>query len=179
MLNNTPNQPSKFKTQNPVKINDNQTRFKTSKSRLSLCDYSGTHIYTCCAYMYIYNIYTYILVKGTITVARATTAAPDNDNKEEIFKNCAPFINSIRRINNTQVDDAHDIDVVIQMYNLIEYSDNYLKTSGILWQFYKDVPNVDNNGAIVDFTADSATNWFKIKQKITGKQGTMAQIKLK
>ena len=62
------------------------------------------------------------------------------------------------------------------MYNLIEYSDNYSKTSGILWQYCRDVPAVDANGAIVDFNADNATtNSFKIKEKITvqiGNNGT-------
>ena len=47
-----------------------------------------------------------------------------------------------------QVDYTNDIDIVMPMCNLIEYSDNYLKTSGALWQFYRNVPAVDNNGAI-------------------------------
>ena len=53
--------------------------------------------------------------------------------KKVIFKNCVPFTNCIGRINDTQKDDAHDIDIVILMYNLIEHSNKYLKTSGILW----------------------------------------------
>ena len=84
----------------------------------SLCDYSDA----------------YILVKGTITVNNTgTAAAPNNRNKKVIFKNCAPFTNCISEINNTQVDNAKDIDIVMLMYNLIEYSDNYSKTSGSLW----------------------------------------------
>ena len=76
----------------------------------SLCDYNDV----------------YILVKGTITVNNTrTAAAPNNRNKKAIFKNCAPFTNCICKINNTQVDDAKDIDTVMPMYNLIEYSDNY------------------------------------------------------
>ena len=46
-----------------------------------------------------------------------------------IFKNCAPFTNCISRINNTEIDDPHDIAVVLPMYNLMEYNDNYSKTS--------------------------------------------------
>ena len=82
----------------------------------------------------------YILVKGSITIQnRAAVGAANNvANKMAIFKNCASFTNCISRINNMQVDDVHDIDVVMSMYNLIEYSDNYSKTSGILWQFYRD-----------------------------------------
>ena len=58
--------------------------------------------------------------------------------KEIIFKNCAPFTDCISEINNTQVDNAKDLDVVMLMYNLIEYSDNYSKTRGSLWQYYRD-----------------------------------------
>ena len=65
----------------------------------------------------------------------------------------------ISRINNTDTDNAHDIDIVMPMYNLIEYSDNYSKTSGSLWQYYKDDPN--------DNIANSES--FKFKVKITGK----------
>ena len=80
----------------------------------SLCDYSDA----------------YILPKGTITVNN--TAAMDTDtniiSKKVIFKNCAPFINCISEANNKQIDNAKDIDIVMPMYSLIEYSDNYSKT---------------------------------------------------
>ena len=84
--------------------------------RSSLCDYSDA----------------YILVKGNITVKNtaAEGAAANNTNKKVIFKNCAPFTNCIIKINNTQIDNAEYIDIVMPMYNLIEYSDNYSKTSG-------------------------------------------------
>ena len=94
---------------------DNQIRFKTSMLRSSLCDYSDA----------------YILVKGTVTVTKETTAAPNNANKKAIFKNCEPFTSCISRINNTQVDDAQYLYVVMPMYNLVQYSDNYSKTCGI------------------------------------------------
>ena len=69
----------------------------------------------------------YILVKGTITVnnTAATGAAAYNTNKKVIFQKCAPFINCISQINNRQIDNAKDIDIVMPMYNLIEYSFNY------------------------------------------------------
>ena len=127
LLVNTSNQPSKFKTKNWVKIDDesprmynkdNQIRFKTSMLRSSLCDYSTA----------------YILAKGIITVVNTTAAASaaNNVDKKIIFKNSAPFTDCTRRINNKVVDNAHDIDVVRPMYKLIEYSDNYSKTSRIL-----------------------------------------------
>ena len=75
------------------------------------------------------------------------------------FKNCAPFTNCISEINNTQVDNAKDIDIIMPMYNLIEYSDNYVKTSGSLWQYFRDEPD--------DNLVDSEP--FKSKIKITGK----------
>ena len=110
LLGNTQNQPTKFRTKNWVEINDearetyntkSQIRFKTSMLRSGLCDYNNA----------------YILVKGNIIIAQETAAAPKNANKKVIFKNCAPFTSCISRINNTQI--------VMQMYNLIEYSDNY------------------------------------------------------
>ena len=87
-----------------------------------LCDYSDT----------------YIIVEGTITVADPNDA---NCNKELAFKNNAPFINCILKINNTLIDNAEYLDIVIPMYNLIEYSKNYSKTTGCLWNYYRDEPN--------------------------------------
>ena len=85
-----------------------------------------------------------------------------------IFKNCAPFTNCLSKINNTQIDDAEYIDIVMPMYNLIEYSDNYSKTSGSLWQYCKEIPAVNNDGDIVDFNGANATDSFNFKTKITG-----------
>ena len=111
----TSNQRSKFRTKNWVEINDesrgtynvnSQIKFKTTMFKSSLCDYSDA----------------YILVKGTITVnnTAAADAAVNNANKKVIFKNCAPFTNFISEINNTQIDNAKYIDIVMPMYNLIE-----------------------------------------------------------
>ena len=62
----------------------------------------------------------------------AADADANNTNEKVIFKNCAPFTDCISKINNTQIDNAKDIDIVIPIYNLIVYSDNYSKTSGSL-----------------------------------------------
>ena len=77
----------------------------------------------------------HIVVKGNITVnnTAAEGAAATNTNKKLKFKNGALFTNCISKINNTQIDDGECIDIVMPMYNLIEYSDNYSKTSGSLW----------------------------------------------
>ena len=60
-----------------------------------------------------------------------------------------PFTNCISKINNTQIDHAEYIDIVMPMYNLIEYSDNYLKTSGSLWQYFKEIPAIDDDGLLL------------------------------
>ena len=72
----------------------------------------------------------YILVKGTITVPNTAAAgtAVNSTNKKVIFKNCAPFTKCITKINNTQVDDAQKIDIIVPLCNLIEYSAAYSKT---------------------------------------------------
>ena len=81
----------------------------------------------------------------------AADAAANNTNKKVIFKNCAPFTNYISKINNTQIDNADYIDIVMPMYNLIEYSDNYSKESGSLLPYCKEIPAVNNAGNIVGF----------------------------
>ena len=94
----------------------------------------------------------YTLVKGTITFLNTGTAeALDNRNKKVIFKNCAPFTHCINEINYKEIDCAKDIDVVLMpIYDLIEYSDNYLKTLGSLWQYYRDEPFINHNWVIID-----------------------------
>ena len=129
MLDNTLNQPSKFRTKHWVEINDesrgaydtnSQIKCKTITLKSSLCDCNDK----------------YMLVSGYITVNNiaADNADLNNANKKVIFKDCAPFTNCINEINNTQVGSAKDIDIVMPMHNLIEYNDNYLKTSGSFWQ---------------------------------------------
>ena len=115
------------------------------KSRL--CDYSDACI----------------LVKGKITITgagdNAAARQADERDKGVSFKNCAPFTTGTSEINNTQIDKTKDIDIVMPMYNLVEFSDNYSKTSGSLWQYYRDEPN--------DNLEDCKS--FKSKIKITGK----------
>ena len=155
LLNNESDQPSKFRTRNWVEINDESRgnyangdiKFKTTMLISNLCGYADS----------------YILVNGTIAItgsgANADARQADEIDKRLTFKNSAPFTKCISRINNTDIDNTHDIDIVITMYNLIEYSDNYLKTSGNLRQYYKDDPNHN--------LTDSGS--FKSKVKITGK----------
>ena len=166
LIDDVSNQPPKFRIKNWVEINDesrgtynvnSQIKFKSTLLKSSLSDYSDA----------------YIIVKRTITVNNiaAEGGAANNTNKKVIFKNYAPFTNCISEINNTQEDNAKDVDIVMPMYNLIEYSDNYAKTSGSLWQYCLDMPALNNNNAIVDFTENNLTDSFNFKVKITGQTG--------
>ena len=104
----------------------------------------------------------YIVVKGNITVAKKTFTDDDIDvpnntaanvtatntannnafsEKKLVFKNNAPFINCISKINGVKIDNAEDLDVAMPMYNLLEYSKNYKKTTGSFWNYYRDEPN--------------------------------------
>ena len=128
-MDNESNQPSKFRTRNWVEINDesrgtytsNDIKFKTAMLRSNSFDYADA----------------YIFVNGTITITGAgddhASKRLDEQNKGVIFKNCAPFTKCLSKINNTDKDHAQDIDIVMPMYDLIEYCDNYSKTSGSLW----------------------------------------------
>ena len=166
LIDDASDQPSKFKANNWVEINDksrgtysvnSHIKFKTTMLKSSLCDYSDA----------------YILVKGTISVnnTAAADANANSTNKKVLFKNWAPFTNCISEINNTQVNNAKDIDIVMPMYNLVEYSDNYSETTGSFWQYYKDIPAVDNNNAIVNFAENNLTESFNFKVKFTGQTG--------
>ena len=130
-----------------------EIRIKTSMLRSDLCDFSDA----------------YIVAKGNITVTKKTFTADDIDapnntaanvnttntannnafgDKELVFKNNAPFINCISKINGVKIDNVEDLDIVMPMYNLLEYNKNYKKTTGSLWNYYRDKPSStigDNN----------------------------------
>ena len=110
-----------------------EIKFETTTQRSSLCDYSDA----------------YILVKGIVTIvgeapagtadnAKAAAIAADRTGKEICLKNCTPFTKCIPSINKQQVDDANDLDVVMPMYNLLEYSKNYQEASGSIWNFHRE-----------------------------------------
>ena len=113
----------------------------------SLCDYSDA----------------YILVSGSATIigAEADDNAKrlDKRNNGVIFKNCEQFSDCISEINSTQIDNAKELDAVMPMYNFIEYSNNYSKTSGRLWQYYRD----NQNDKIVNFES------LKFKINVAGR----------
>ena len=150
LLDNTTNQLTKFRTKNWVEINDDSCRTHNVNSQSGLCNYSDV----------------YILVSGTLTVPNTGIAANPNIRKIIVIKNYTPFTDCISEINNTQIDNAIYIDIIMSVYDLIEYSDKYSKTFGILWQYYRDDLFLNKNGDIADFPADNNNSAFlKLKQK--------------
>ena len=121
--------------------------------RSDLCDYSDA----------------YIVVKGDITLTKTNgRGIIDIRNRFLAFKNNAPFTNCISKINNVLIDNAEDLDVVMPMYNLLECSKNYRKTTGSLWNYYRDEPN---DFPANNYNANPITNSesFKYKSIITRK----------
>ena len=158
---NESEQLSKFVTREYVRVDslsdtykeNKLIRFKTPMLRSNLCDYSDA----------------YILVEGTIIV----TAPGDNNNANNIrdkrnrpliLKNNAPFVSCIARINGELIEDVDDLDIVMLMYNLLEYSKNYRKTIGSLYNYYRD--ELGGNANNHDNTVNSET--FGYKNKTTG-----------
>ena len=125
---------------------NSQIKFKATMLKSILCDYSDA----------------YIFVKGRITItgagADAASRQVDERNKGVIFTNFASFSDCVSKINNTQVDKAKYLNVVMAMYNLINYSDNYLKTFGSLMEYYRD----ESHNTLTNF------EFFKSIIKITG-----------
>ena len=155
----------KFVTREYVRVNslsntyneNKSIRFKTPMLRSNLCDYSDA----------------YLLVKGTITVTapgvnNVANNIRDKRNRPVILKNNAPFVSCITRINGELIEDADDLDIVIPMYNLLEYSKNYRKTMGSLYSYYRDELSNDAEDNNFDNIKVVNSNTFKYKNKITG-----------
>ena len=138
--------------------NENKSiRFKTPMWRSSLCNYSDA----------------YILVKGTITVMapganNGGNNIRDKRNRPVILKNNAPFVSCITRINGELIEDADDLDIVMPMYNLLEYSKNYRKTIRSLYNYYRDELSNDAADDNFDNIKVVNSNTFKYKNKIIG-----------
>ena len=158
---------SKFVTREYVRVNSllntynelKSIRFKTPMLRSNLCDYSDA----------------YILVKGTITVTAPgvnnnANNIRDKRNRPLILKNNAPFFSCITRINGELIEDANDLDIVKPMYNLLEYSKNYRKTIGSLYNYYRDELNDDAD-------VDAGVDGYDVNKN--GKQETELAIPLK
>ena len=138
MLNTTLDEVPRFITKKWVEVGDQpgstddrykpnkQIIFKASILQSDLCEFSDT----------------YIVVKGDITLTKTNTRRfTETRNRFLAFKNNAPFTNCILKTSNVLNDNAEDLDIVMPMYNLLEYSKNYRKTTGSLWNYYGDEPN--------------------------------------
>ena len=123
--------------------NGSSIKFETKVAESNLCDYSDA----------------YILVTGNIT------ATGGNANTKVAFKNCAPFTKCITHINNEHVDDAENLDIIMPMYILIEYSNNYSDNAGSLWQFKRDESPVTNDGNLDNVSTNNSLS-FKYKSSI-------------
>ena len=147
---------SKFVTREYVRVNslldtyneNKSIRFKTPRLRSNLCDYSDA----------------YILVKGTTTVAGNNLR--DRQYRPLILNNNAPFVSCITRINGELIEDADDLDIVMSMYNLLEYSKNYRKTTGSLYNYYRDELSDDADNNQFNNIKVVNSNTFKYKNKI-------------
>ena len=110
-----------------------------------MCDYSDT----------------YLVVKGTIDFLADAANKNDKAQKNVAFKNNAPLISCISKINSTLIENTEDLDIVMSMYNLLEYSQNYSMTSGSLWNYYRyEIDDVNDNA--------SDGKSFKYKTKVVG-----------
>ena len=162
LLGNIPDKVPRFVTKKWMEVHDQsgtledryksskQIRFKTSMLRSDLCDYSDA----------------YIVVKGDITVEGLNIR--DKKNRSLAFKNNAPFISCISKVNSVLIKNAEDLETVMPMYNLLEYSKNYSKTSGSLWNYYRDEitdETNDDNGPNKNVINSKS---FKYKTSITG-----------
>ena len=152
---------SKFLTKKLIKINDllsgqhsfnKDIRFKISLLTADLCDYSDVDI----------------VVKGTIDLSAAAANENVKVEKHVAFENNAAFRSCISKINSMLIDNPEDLDLVMPMYNLLEYIQNYSTTSGSLWNCYRDdIDDVDHNA--------SDGESFKYKTKILGKTPKRAE----
>ena len=124
LLNESDHESSNFATKKCYIINDQENstiKFETKVIKPSLCDYSDAYT----------------------PVERNITASGGNADTRVVFKNCAPFTRCATHINDEHVETAENLDIIMPMYNLLEYSDNYADSSGSLWQFKRDEKKYD------------------------------------
>ena len=159
LLDDSDNESSKFATRKWYIINDQNNgqygrgnendstiKFETKVIKPNLCDYSDA----------------YVLVTGDIKVAGVAS------NTSIAFKNCAPFTRCITHINDEHVETAENLDIIMPMHNLIEYSDNYADSSVSLYQFKRDESPINNAGNPNNVAFDNSIS-FKCKASLSGK----------
>ena len=136
---------------NTVANNPDTIKYNTSVLKPNLCDYAEA----------------YILVDGTIRAANNV-----NNNNRLALKNCAPFTKCNLEINDKHVDTAENLDIVMSMYNLIEYSDNYQDSSATLYQYKRDEPQDD----LANNLATNISSSFKYKVNLLGNPNIVGNV---
>ena len=126
--------------------NGTTIKFETNVIKSNLCDYPDAYIYF---------------------LTRNITATCGNVNTNVAFKNCAPFTRCVAHINDEHVETAENLDIIMPMYNLLEYSDNYANSSGSLWQFKRDEQDIRAAGIPNAVTTNNSTS-FKYKSSLSG-----------
>ena len=127
--------------------NDSTIKFETKVIKPNLCDYSDA----------------YILVTGDIKITNIAA------NTNVAFKNCTPFTRCVTHINDENTETAENLDIIMPMYNLIEYSDNYADSSGSLYPFKRDEPPINDAGNTLNVALENSTS-FKYKASPLGKE---------
>ena len=168
LLNDSKNESSKFATRKWCIINDQNNgqygdgdengttiKFETKVIKPNLCDYSDA----------------YILVTGDITAA-------GNDTKVA-FKNCAPFSRCATHINDDHIETAENLDIIMFMYNMLQYSDNYADSSGSLWHFKRDEQNITDAGNPANVTKAGSSSFKNKSSYIENKNGATIAVPLK
>ena len=169
LLNGSDNESSEFARKKWYIINDQNNRqygnedkdgtaikFETKVNKSNLCNYSNA----------------YILVTGNITVAIG------NADTKVAFKNCTSFIRCVTHINDEHVETAENLDIIMPMYNLLGYSDNYADSSGSLWQFKRDEQNMNGENTADVTTADSSSSIYKSSLFKDIKNGVLQDVKI-
>ena len=157
LLNGSDSESSKFPTRRWRNINDQNNRqdgngdencitikFETKVIKSNLCDYSDAYI----------------------LVTRDIAAVGGDQNTPIVFKNCAPFRRCVTHINDEHVETAENLDMIMSMYNLLEYSDNYAGSSGRLWQFKREEQNITNAGGNPNNVTTTDSPSFKYKSSL-------------
>ena len=159
LLNDSANESSKFATRKWYIINDQNNgeygrrnengstiKFEAKVIKPNPCDYSDA----------------YLLVTGDIKVAYVAA------NTNVAFKNCTPFTRCVTHINDEHVETAENLNIIITFYNLIEYSDNYVDSSGSLYQFKRDKSPMDDVENLINVALDNSAS-FKYKASLLGR----------
>ena len=132
-----------------------EIRFKKSMLRSNLCDFSDAYT---------------VVKENNIIITN-----PNNPkrNKAVAIKHNAPFINCISKINGSKIDNLEDLDIVMPMYNLLEYCKNYEKTTGSLWNYYRDEPSnpLSTNSESFRYKASIVGNTYNVDLTIIGDGG--------